>query len=933
MTIPTPPRQLPPPPERLGLGRDAALAALKKYLRVQDQRIRMLHNGGAGGIEVAGARAALFDAILGRLCGEARALHAGDKGGCPPLALVAVGGYGRGLLNPHSDIDLLFLYEGRQPGPVLPEVVNDVLYLLWDLGLKLGHAVRSTNEALHQAADDFQTLSAMIEARLVAGEEPVFEGFRKQFHKRCIAGREDLYLANRQADMRDRHAKNFGSVYVQEPNVKTGMGGLRDCHNLIWTTYTRLGTTDWQALVAAGVLTASACKELDRAYDFLLRVRNDLHYHERRARDLLTLHLQGVVATSFHYPQRSILRRCEAFMRDYYQATRDIRQITTQAIEAFHIDSARKKRRRRGFLRLLRRKPAAAEVFDGFFAEDGRCHAADAGVFREDPGRLLRLFQHTRRRNLRLAPELKDLIAASYSLVNKAFRYNKANRQVFEAILAGAGEVGRTLRQMHRVGILGRYIPEFGALDCLVQHEFFHRYTADEHTLRTIEALDGLAEDNPEVPAQLRQLFREIEDPAILYLALLMHDTGRAENARHHEDASTVLASKVCTRFQIKGERRRLLLFLVDHHLSFWKTATTKNLDDTETIAGFAALVRHPDTLRYLYLLTYADANGTSAESWNGWKAALMRQLFNRTAGYLADSELFRRQAQPGLAVLRAEAAKRLPAGFDDDLATHFEMMPERYFKTRDAEAIAADLRLFRQFLDQAPGADDAVVLPATRWEARPEEGCSLVTVVSWNRRLVLARLAACLSAQNLNILAADIFTRGDDLALDQFRVCTTAWEPVTNAATLKRFQRDLEAVFTAADPDLDALMARATAKRAAPDERLPAFPVRVLVSNEVLPAATFVEIQALDRIGLLFDVFRAVARAGLEVAHARINTTKGAAIDTFALTTRDGTPVTDPQTLENLRQSLEQAIGIGPAPPARSHERACIAHPPPPAV
>ncbi len=868
----------------------------------------MRHNGGAGGIEIAGARSRLLDGLLAALH-EGSIAEAG-KAECPPFALIATGGYGRGLLNPHSDIDILFLHRMAQPSPRLKEAIEDVLYMLWDIGFKLGHAVRSIPEALAQGNSDFQTLSALIESRFISGDEEIYQDFLAKFRKKNIQGREDIYLDNRLADLKDRHEKQLGTIYVQEPNVKNGVGGLRDYHNAVWTTFVKLGTTDLHVLVDAGMLPAKAYKQLQKAYDFVLRVRNALHYEEGRARDVLTLYLQGVVATNFKYPQRSILRRCEAFMRDYYSHTREISRLTSQVLEGFDIERVRRTRKR-GIVSFLARRRPSNEEFDGFYKEDGRCHPINSKVFKEDPHRLIRLFQHTQLRHLRLAPELKDLITASYGLIDKAFRYNKATRTTFEAILTRRGEVGRTLRQMHRVGVLGRYVPEFGALDCLVQHEFFHRYTADEHTLRTIDALDALADTTDPSLTVFNRLSLEIEDPYILYLALLMHDTGRAENARHHEDASAVLASKVCTRLQIRGSRRRLLLFLVDHHLTFWKTATTKNLEDPNTIAEFASIVRSADTLKYLYLLSYADAIGTSEESWNGWKASLMRQLYGLTLSYMVDQEAFRRRLELPEANLREDVEHKLSAGFGEEVDVHFRLMPERYFRTRSAEIIADHLQVFRTFFDNVKKGGAASLIPAVQWVARPDEGCSKVVVVSWNRPMLLARLSACFSSQGLNILAADIFTRGDDLAMDVFRVCTTNWEPVTNPRALKNFNTDLEKVFSTPDYDLEAIIGKGASRRRAPDPRLPAFPMRVFISNDADPRATYVEIQALDRLGLLHDVFRTLGKNSLEVDHARINTTKGAAIDAFYVTTRDGSKITDPNALAHLQSDLETAIGM----------------------
>jgi [protein-PII] uridylyltransferase len=288
-----------------------------------------------------------------------------------------------------------------------------------------------------------------------------------------------------------------------------------------------------------------------------------------------------------------------------------------------------------------------------------------------------------------------------------------------------------------------------------------------------------------------------------------------------------------------------------------------------------------------------------------------MRQLYRHTLSYLEDQDAFRRRLEFADPNLKQDVAKRLPEGFTREIDVHFHLMPDRYFRTRGAETIAGHLQVFRDFFEKVGEGGTAAIVPAVKWEARPEEGCSKVIVVSWNRPLLLARLTACFSAQGLNILAADIFTRGDDLAMDVFRVCTTNWEPVTNPRTLKNFTTDIERIFTTEDYDSEELIGKGASRRRAPDPRLPSFPVRVFINNEVDPRATFIEIQALDRIGLLHDVFRTLGRAGLEVDHARINTTKGAAIDSFYTTLPGGNKLTDPAALRQLQIDLEAAIGM----------------------
>ncbi|MGY8686886.1 MAG: [protein-PII] uridylyltransferase family protein, partial [Verrucomicrobiales bacterium] len=397
-------------------------------------------------------------------------------------------------LNPSSDLDVQFLHPSRhRPSPEAHEIIEQILYMLWDVGFEVGHAVRSVKDTIAQSNLDVKTKCSLIEARMVTGNAELFERVQTEFRRLCIDGQEHEFLAQRRGDMRARRDK-YQTVFVQEPNVKNGCGGLRDYHNLIWITFVRYGSKDLQTLVKKRVLTKGELREVEQAYDFLHRVRNELHYQAGRENDILTLQLQGVVATNFNYPSRNILRRIETFMREYYHATRSLYRCSWKLLEKLHLEH--EEEGESGVISLLARRRKKREHF-------------------------------------------MELIRAHYHLLNREFRYNMKARVIFEAILSRRGNVARVLKDMHRVGMLGRYLPEFGALDCLVQHEFFHRYTADHHTLLCIKKLDELADSQELKDAFFRDLFHSVEDPYILYLAFILHDTGRAENVRFHSDAST----------------------------------------------------------------------------------------------------------------------------------------------------------------------------------------------------------------------------------------------------------------------------------------------------------------------------------------------------------------------------------------------------------
>ena len=592
------------------------------FIKNEEKNILERHRSGAGGLEITSARAALLDAVL-EVMFEAALKR--QKGAAPEVALVAQGGYGRGQLNPGSDLDLLFLLPraSHKIPKSISTIIEEVLYILWDAGFKVGHACRSIAECISEARKDQISKTALMDARLIIGNQTLFNTFTKRFDKECIRKGQKAFFDLRRNDLRQRHSKYSHTVFLQEPHVKESCGGLRDYQNILWVARVKRGFTSLDELVSAKIITKSTCRQLKEGYDFLHRVRNELHYESGRSTDILTLRLQGVVATNFNYPQKTILRRCEFFMRDYYRHTRAIYTHSTSLMEYFEIETQDQPNKGiLGIIPFTKKKPKTVK-FDGFISRNGRIFLQDKSALEEDPNRVMRLFQHCQLRNLGLSPEARKYLHIAAKEIDRSFRYNAKNRETFRAILERKGEVARILRLMHRTKVLDNYLPEFGAMDCLVQHEFFHRYTADEHTLRCIDMLDSLTDqlDEQDPGRKLyRQLLHNIRDPYALYLALILHDSGRAENVREHIDGSTMLADKVCRRLQIRSGRRTMLMFLVDNHLTFWRFATSRDLSDISVIEEFASIIKDKRNLDALLLFTWADSNGTNEEAWSPWK-------------------------------------------------------------------------------------------------------------------------------------------------------------------------------------------------------------------------------------------------------------------------------------------------------------------------
>jgi [protein-PII] uridylyltransferase len=882
----------------------------KKFLKIEEHRLRLKHYSGAGGLEIVRDRAALLDIVLRHLFeGALDGSDFADK--TPPVALLAIGGYGRGELSPYSDVDILFLHDSSRISSEAAEAIEQVLYMLWDVGFKVGHSTRSIDEAIKLANADVLTKTSLLESRFLAGDHRRHSKFRREFFERCVRGQVDHYLKWRLENQDERHRKYGGSVFMQEPNIKNGCGGLRDYHNMQWICYFRDGVMSTAKLVERKYISESDRRAIDRAYDFLLRVRTELHYLSKRPSDLLTLFYQGQIANSFHYPQKNVLRRSESFMRDYYQHGRTIYLTAKRVTEGFLLPDISEKEQKPVFGFLAKRK-LKTEQFDGFYSHGRLIYVENPEIFHEDPFRLIRVFLYAQQRELELSSELQQLIRRRTRLVNRTFQYARAARETFQAILSRKGQVGHILRMMHEVDFLGKYMPEFGELTCLVQHEFFHRYTADEHTLVCIEKLDSLIDTEDPKLAPYKSLFLKLEDPYVLYLALLLHDTGKASGARHHAEASALSAQKVAARLQLAPERRRKLILLVDHHMTLSEIAQRRNLEDSATIADFAEVVRNPENLEGLMLLTLADGQGTGGQNWSDWKETLVWQLYHATSSYLHDEREFFAERRIAREDLQQAVSKKMAKDSAEEIEVHFSSMPDRYFQSHNVNEIVGHLRLFRSFVELRLRNPKLALSAAVKWQSKPDQGHSEFWICTWDRAALMAKIAGSFATASINILSADVYTRVDNLMLAIFRVCDTSFRPVSDVRDLQQVESVLQESLEKIDYDFSPLMEKARKRTAF---HLPIgleLPTKLVVSNEIHSGYTVIDLQTADRLGLLYDLLICLSRAKVNIASSRIATEKGAAFDSFYVTDLEGRKITDEGMLRHLQMSLLAAATGG---------------------
>jgi [protein-PII] uridylyltransferase len=906
--------------ERLALpeGTDAAqeLPRYKRFLKVESHRLKLLHRSGAGGREICQGRAALIDILLRYLWNGAKStLSAQAQKEFPPLGLVALGGYGRGELNPHSDIDFMFLHSGQvvagsKPLPFLSKLMDGILYPLWDLGFKIGHSVRTIDESTQVANKDMQAKTSLIEARLICGDEKLFEKFQKAVVAKCVRGHVDEYIAQRLQDQAARHEKFGNSATMQEPNIKNGCGGLRDFQNLHWLAFFKYGTRTLEEMEQREFIGKADRKQLEAAYDFLLCVRNELHYQVSRPLDVISKSLQPTVAHYLGYTDRSPGKRLEKFMRDLYTHSRNIYLITRSVEERLALLP---RPARLPAIRKFLRKPFGGEkeqVVDGFKFEEGQIHATTNRVFRDQPRRLMRVFLYAQQRGLKLHPDLARLVKADLSLVNREFLHDPHVRETFLEILNQRGNVAPVLRAMHEVGFLGKYVPEFGELTCLVQHEFYHQYTADEHTLVCLEKLDRIWAETATQSNQYAELFQRLERPFVLYLALLLHDSGKALRGKHAEIGAK-FSLRVARRLGLDGATTHSLRLLIENHLTMIQVSQRRDLEDTAVIRHFAGQMQNQENLIMLTLHTLADSQATSDKLWNGFKDSLLWQLYQKAKQVLEGATDFIRAEETQRELLEQEVMRMLPRSFSkEEVDAHFASLPWRYFQISPAREIITDLTLAHRFMHHQLAEEEKALEPVLTWHNEVDRGYTSAKICTWDRAGLFSKISGSFSAAGINILSAQIFTRTDGIVLDTFFVTDGRTGTMVGREDREKFEEILLKVLTEEMSDLSNLIGRQKLARplyqSLEGERIP---LRIHFDNETSETRTVIDVETEDRIGLLYGISQVFSELRLDVALAKISTEKGAAIDSFYVCDADGQKIYSPEQQRSLEDMIRIAI------------------------
>jgi [protein-PII] uridylyltransferase len=815
------------------------------------------------------------------------------------LAIVAVGGYGRAELCPQSDIDLLFLLPYKQT-PRGEQIVEFILYMLWDLGLKVGHATRPLVECLRLAREDMTIRTGLLESRYLWGDDKLYAELRKRFLAEIVKGTDAEFVSAKLAERNDRHKRLGDSRYVLEPNVKEGKGGLRDLHTLFWIAKYVHRVERVEDLVTKGVLTRDEAQKFAKAQDFLLLVRSHLHYITNRPEDRLTFDVQSEIGHRMGYTDHRGTRGVERFMKHYFLVAKDVGDLTRIFCAALEIESEIKPR---FSLKSLGRFGRKARTIEGFAIESGRLTVAKTSAFADDPVNFLRIFRVAQTHGLDIHPYALRLIRQNLRLVDSKLRNDKEANGLFLEMLTDPRDGEITLRRLNEAGVFGRFVPDFGRVVAQMQHDMYHVYTVDEHTIFCIGILHRiesgeLKEDHP----LASEVIHKIQSRRALYFALLLHDIAKGRGG-DHSVLGAEIALKLGPRIGLSEEETESVAWLVRWHLAMSNTAFKRDIQDALTIRHFAELVQSPERLRLLLCLTIADIRGVGPTVWNNWKAALLRELYYRTeealAGITAGAGAKARVAEVH-AALRAELADWSDAEFAEHTARGYA----DYWLAFDVPTLARQARLVRQAdRDQAPLTVDTRIDRA--------RGVTEVVIYTADHPGLFSRLCGAMALAGATIAGAQIFTMSNGMALDTFQLQS----PSADGAGGQAFVRP-EKIARLATHIEQALSGRirlrdALAKRPAIASRTRVFrvPPRVLIDNTASASATLIEVNGRDRLGLLFDVTSALTALGLSIANAKIATYGERVVDVFYVKDVFGHKVDQDAKLKRIRERLLVAL------------------------
>jgi [protein-PII] uridylyltransferase len=827
------------------------------------------------------------------------------------MAVVATGGYGRGLLAPGSDIDLLFLLPYKQTawGESIAEAL---LYCLWDMGLKVGHATRSVDESIRQAKIDMTIRTALLESRYLFGDVKLYNELTARFDKEVAQGSAAEFVAAKLAEREQRHRRAGQFRYVVEPNVKDGKGGLRDLHTLFWIAKYVYRVREPEELIERGVFDRDEFNLFRRCEDFLWSVRCNMHFVAGRAEERLSFDIQRDIAVRLGYTAHPGLRDVERFMKHYFLTAKHVGYLTAILCAGLEERQAKPAPVLSRMMARLRPAPSPKRLSDDFVVDNNRINIARADVFRRDPVNLIRMFRLAQQHNLEFHPEALRAATRSLKLIDKKVRDNAEANHLFLEILTAPDTAEIVLRRMNEAGVLGAFVQAFGRIVAMMQFNMYHHYTVDEHLIRCIGMLNEIVRgDNPET-SLASELIKTIQPQhrPVLCVALFLHDIAKG-GVEDHSLAGARLARRFGPRLGLSAADTELVAWLVEVHLVMSTLAQSRDLSDRKTIENFAAVAQSLERLKLLTILTTADIRAVGPGVWNGWKAQLIRTLYYETEPVLTGgfSEVNRAQrVARAQAEFRAELADWPAAELDAYLERHY---PAYWLKV-DLPHKLGHARFVR-------ATDAAGKSLATQVAFDAARGVTELTVFAPDHPWLLSIIAGACALAGANIVDAQIYTTTDGIALDTIAVSREFDRDEDEA---RRAARIGDAIEKAVRGELK--LPETVAKRAPPKGRLKAFAIEpeVTVNNQWSNRYTVVEVTGLDRPGLLYELTTTLSKLNLNIASAHVATFGERVVDVFYVTDLTGAQITTPTRQAAIKRPL-LALFTAPAAEAKPGKEA----------
>ena len=836
------------------------------------------------GLEMATAQSFLTDQLLRLACDTvvASLYPLANPTQSERLALAAVGGYGRGQMAPFSDVDIVFITPWKQT-PWGEQVIETLLYLLWDLGLKVGNATRSLDDVIRIARSDMTVRTAFLEARFVWGDQPLFDEANARFRKEVVAGTARAFVAEKLAEREARHQRMGDSRYVVEPNLKEGKGGLRDLHALFWIGKYLHQVHSVAELVDKGLLTADELRQFRRAESFLWSVRIMLHHITGRAEERLTFDVQRELAARLAYANRDSMSAVERFMRHYFLMAKSVGDLT--GLFLAHLDESTA---RLAWLPTLTRRPARLK---GFTLRRGQIGVPNDEFFKADPVHLLEIFALADNQGLAIHPLAMRAAARDAQLIDERVRRDKTANALFLEVLTSPRDPESVLRWMNEAGVFGRFVPDFGRVVAQMQYDMYHHYTVDEHTIRAIGLLARIERGELKSDHSLSSaIIHQLINRRVLHVAVLLHDIAKGRGGDHSLLGADI-ARRLCPRLGLSKEETETVAWLVEHHLLMSRTAFKRDLSDFKTILDFAEAVASPERLRLLLILTVVDIRAVGPGVWNGWKAQLLRELYDSAEEVL---RLGHKQTGRATRIAAKQAGLRDALGWPEQrFAAYARRFADSYWVAEASDVLTANAALVE-------GAGDAPLAIACTPD--PARGTTLVAIYATDHPGLFYRIAGAISLAGGNIFDARIHTTRDGMAIDNFVVLDPLGRPFVEPAQLARLRRSIEDVLSGRIRLADKLAARPLARRKAELFRVEP---RVLIDNKASNRYTVIEVNASDRPALLYALTNGLFQQKLTIHSAHIATYGEKATDTFYVTDLTGARIDNPVRLKAIEKRL----------------------------